>query len=108
MNSTNIRNKLFVSMILGIVVFGGLLAYGDFTSVGSHVREFRWELMPLILAVTLGNYGLRFLKWQYYLKQIQVGQTLHVSLPSLPPGCPSVRRHRGPTRIHRPACTARR
>lgn len=72
MNSTNIRNKLFVSMILGIVVFAGLLAYGDFTSVGSHVREFRWELMPLILAVTLGNYGLRFLKWQYYLKQIQV------------------------------------
>ena len=65
MNSTSIRNKLFVSMILGIVVFAGLLAYGDFTSVGSHVREFRWELMPLILAVTLGNYGLRFLKWQY-------------------------------------------
>ena len=72
MNSSSIRNKLFVSMLLGIVVFAGLLAYGDFRSVASHVGEFRWELMPLILLVTLGNYVLRFLKWQYYLRQIDV------------------------------------
>ena len=28
--------------------------------------------MPLILLVTLGNYLLRFVKWQYYLRQIGV------------------------------------
>src|SRR5690242_19654979 len=72
MNSSSIRNKLFVSLLLGIVVFAGLFAYGDFRKVASEARAFRWELIPLILFVTLGNYLLRFLKWQYYLRQIEV------------------------------------
>lgn len=72
MNLKNIRNRLLISMLLGIAVFAGLLMYGDISSVGSDLRRFRWELMPLILAVTTGNYLLRFVKWQYYLRQIGV------------------------------------
>src|SRR3990172_2136025 len=72
MNLQKIRTRLLASMLLGIVVFAGLLAYGDFRSVGHDLREFRWELMPLILLVTLGNYLLRFIKWEYYLRQIGV------------------------------------
>ncbi len=72
MNLQKIRTRLLASMLLGIVVFAGLLAYGDFRSVGHDLREFRWELMPLILLVTLGNYLLRFVKWEYYLRQIGV------------------------------------
>ncbi len=72
MNSSSIRNKLFVSMLLGLVVYAGLLVYGDLSKVISDLRAFRWELLPLILFVTLGNYVLRFLKWQYYLRQIDV------------------------------------
>jgi len=59
-------------MLFGIVVFAGLLLYGDVRSVGKDLREFRWELMPVILLVTLGNYLLRFVKWEYYLRQIGV------------------------------------
>ena len=72
MNLKNIRNRLLISMLLGIAVFAGLLIYGDISSVGSDLRHFRWELMPLILVVTSGNYLLRFVKWQYYLRQIGV------------------------------------
>ncbi len=72
MNLTNIRNRVMISMLLGIVVLAGLLAYGDFRHVGRDLRDFRWELMPLILLVTLGNYLLRFVKWEYYLRQIGV------------------------------------
>ena len=61
-----------ISMLFGIVVFAGLLAYGDFKSVGGGLKDFRWELLPLILLVTLGNYALRFVKWEYYLRQIGV------------------------------------
>lgn len=73
MNIARVRNRLLFSMLLGIVVFAALLAYGDFRNVGRDLQEFRWELMPLILLVTLGNYLLRFLKWEYYLKRIGVG-----------------------------------
>ncbi|MDP9238957.1 MAG: flippase-like domain-containing protein [Chloroflexota bacterium] len=72
MNLEKIRSRLLLSMLLGIVVFAGLLAYGDFRKVGSDLKDFRWELMPLILLVTCGNYLLRFFKWEYYLRQIGV------------------------------------
>ena len=72
MNISKLRSRLLVSMLFGVVVFAGLLAYGDFKNVGKGFREFRWELMPLILLVTCGNYLLRFVKWEYYLKQIGV------------------------------------
>jgi uncharacterized protein (TIRG00374 family) len=72
MNVSSIRNRLLISMIFGVLVFAGLLAYGDFSKIGDSLSEFRWELLPLILLVTTGNYLLRFVKWEYYLRQIGV------------------------------------
>ncbi|MEX2247027.1 MAG: lysylphosphatidylglycerol synthase transmembrane domain-containing protein [Dehalococcoidia bacterium] len=72
MNLSKLRNRLLLSMLLGVVVFAALLAYGDFRDVGKSLEEFRWELLPLVLLVTLGNYLLRFVKWEYYLRRIEV------------------------------------
>lgn len=72
MNAGNIRNRLLVSIFLGILVFVGLAAYGDFRDVRHSLGEFRWELFPLVLLVTMGNYLLRVVKWEYYLRQIGV------------------------------------
>jgi uncharacterized membrane protein YbhN (UPF0104 family) len=59
-------------MLFAVLVFAGLVAYGDFRQIGESLNEFHWELMPLILLVTCGNYALRFVKWEYYLRQIGV------------------------------------
>jgi uncharacterized protein (TIRG00374 family) len=72
MNVAALRNRLLISMLLGIIVFALLLAYGDFQAVVESFGEFQWWLFPIILLVTCGNYGLRFLKWEYYLRQIGV------------------------------------
>lgn len=72
MNLATIRTRLMVSVLLGVLVYAGLTALSDFRSVAESFGEFRWELMPLILLVTCGNYGLRFVKWEYYLRQIGV------------------------------------
>jgi uncharacterized protein (TIRG00374 family) len=72
MNVAGLRNRLFVPMLLGILVFAGLLAYGDFQLVIDSFGEFHWWLFPIILLVTLGNYLLRFVKWEYYLGLIGV------------------------------------
>ena len=58
MNLSSLRNRLLISMLLGVVVFAGLLAYGDFKDVADNLGDFRWELMPLMLFVTCGNYAL--------------------------------------------------
>ena len=49
MNIAKLRSRLMISMLLGIVVFAGLLAYGDFRHVGDSLKTFRWELLPVIL-----------------------------------------------------------
>jgi uncharacterized membrane protein YbhN (UPF0104 family) len=72
MNIHTIRNRLLLSILLGVVVYAGLTAFSDFNEVANSFGEFRWELLPLILLVTCGNYGLRFVKWQYYLRMIGV------------------------------------
>jgi glycosyltransferase 2 family protein len=36
------------------------------------LATFDWKLIPVLLALSLGNYGFRFLKWQYYLRVLDV------------------------------------
>src|SRR5581483_6439791 len=40
--------------------------------VAENLGEFRWQFLPLILALTSLNYVLRFFKWQFYLRTIGV------------------------------------
>ena len=72
MNVRNLRRKLILSMVFAGLVFAALVAYGDAQDIATALRGFRWELTPLILAIAFGNYFLRFLKWQYYLRRVGV------------------------------------
>jgi uncharacterized protein (TIRG00374 family) len=71
-NVQNLRGKLLVSLLLGIIVFAGLTFYADFREVLRSLGDFRWALLPLILVLTTGNYAFRFVKWEYYLRLIGV------------------------------------
>jgi len=67
-----LRGRLLVSLVLGALVFVGLSAYADFDAVLDGLGRFRWQYLPLVLALTSANYVLRFLKWQFYLRTIGV------------------------------------
>jgi uncharacterized protein (TIRG00374 family) len=67
-----LRGRLIVSLVLGALVFIGLSAYGDFSAVLDGLGQFKWQYLPIVLALTFVNYVLRFLKWQFYLKTIGV------------------------------------
>jgi uncharacterized protein (TIRG00374 family) len=54
------------------LVFIGLVLVGDLRQIGTLVSSFQWSLYPLVIAFTLLNYSLRFIKWHYYLGQIGV------------------------------------
>jgi uncharacterized protein (TIRG00374 family) len=54
------------------LVFVGLSAYADFSDVARSLGKFRWEYLPLVLLLTSMNYVLRFFKWQFYLRTINV------------------------------------
>jgi uncharacterized protein (TIRG00374 family) len=67
-----LRGRLLISLVLGAVVFLGLSAYADFSEVINGLGRFKWYYLPLVLALTSVNYFLRFIKWQFYLKTIDV------------------------------------
>lgn len=67
-----VRGKILLSLIFGVLVVAGLSIVADVRKLGEALRGFNWALLPAILGLTLFNYALRFLKWQYYLRLIGV------------------------------------
>lgn len=67
-----LRGKLVLGTVLGIVVLVGLSLFADVRTLPQTLARFHWEWLPLILGLTLVNYGLRFVKWQYYLRLLDV------------------------------------
>lgn len=76
-----LRGKLILGGVLGIAVLVGLALFADVRTLPQTLASFRWEWLPLILGLTLVNYGLRFVKWQYYLRLLGIeGVSLRDSL----------------------------
>jgi len=67
-----LRRRMMIGITIGVVVVVGIIIASDARSLGRAVRDFDWRLLPLILALTALNYVLRFVKWQYYLRVLDV------------------------------------
>jgi uncharacterized protein (TIRG00374 family) len=70
--NASITRKLIPGLLFGFLVFVILILVGDLRQVGAEVRDFPWQIIPLVLGLTLVNYLLRFIKWQYFLGQVGV------------------------------------
>src|SRR5579885_3188426 len=68
-----LRTKVLVSLIFGLVVIAAISFYADLPRLLQAFRLFPWALLPAILGLTLLNYGLRFVKWDYYLHCLGLG-----------------------------------
>ncbi len=68
----NLKGKLFLSLLLGLVAVAGLSLYADLPKLAGSLRSFDWVLLVPALLFTFGNYVLRFVKWHLYLAQIGV------------------------------------
>jgi uncharacterized protein (TIRG00374 family) len=70
--TADLKRKLTIGFGLGIVVFIGLILYGDIREIGRLLQDFRWNLLPAILGLTMFNYILRGVRFHYYLGQIGI------------------------------------
>jgi len=59
-------------LVLSFAVIAVVTLYADAPHLVAALVHFRWEYLPLILGLTLFNYSWRFVKWQYYLKCLEV------------------------------------
>lgn len=75
-----LRTKVLISLAFGVVVIAGISFYADLPRLLQALRFFPWALLPAILGLTLLNYSLRFVKWDYYLRCLDLRVPRLVSL----------------------------
>lgn len=57
---------------LGSAIALGLLLTANFDATLRALRDFRWSLIPLVLAAVVANWALRFAKWHLYLRRLAI------------------------------------
>ena len=67
-----VRGRLLISLLVGVVVVAAVVALSDASALGRALADFDWRLLPLVLGLSLCNYALRFVKWQFYLRLLGV------------------------------------
>jgi glycosyltransferase 2 family protein len=63
---------LVVAMLLGVALYGAVVLYAGYRDIEASLAEFRWIALLGALALATTNYLLRFLKWEYYLRLLDV------------------------------------
>ncbi len=59
------------SLLLALLVYIGLIVYGDWRQLSALLADFPWRWLPPTLGLTLVNFGVRLLKWHWYLRLIR-------------------------------------
>lgn len=81
------RRGLSIGLALGVLTYAGLSLRAEVGHVLDHLRTFEWRYLVPVLLLSLVNFFVRFLRWQYYLRKlhIQIGarQSLSIFLSGL-------------------------
>lgn len=63
---------LLIALGLGFIVYLGLGFLADVQDVKAALGQFTWWCFAAALGLTFGNYLIRFVKWQYYLRLLEI------------------------------------
>ncbi len=67
-----IGRGLLILLLLGTVTFAALGFVGDFEQIRDLIRDFSLTTLLVVLLLSAVNYWLRFVRWQMYLRQLDV------------------------------------
>jgi uncharacterized protein (TIRG00374 family) len=69
---SNIKKKILLSLASAGILYLGFSLYANIDNLAAAFESFNWLLLPLLLLLSMLNYISRFLKWDYYLKVVNV------------------------------------
>ncbi len=77
--------KVIVGVAAGVAIYVGFSVWAGARSVGQALAAFDWTYALLALGLASLNYGVRFVRWHYYLKvlglpQVTLGHSLLIFL----------------------------
>mgnify|MGYP001452595715 CR=1 FL=1 len=64
--------KLVLLIVLAVLVFVGVAGYGDFQETFRNLSRFPIGYLLGALGLAALNYALRYLRWSYYLKVLEI------------------------------------
>lgn len=82
-----LRARLFISIAIAAVIGIAFSVYANIDELKKTIETFAYGILPLVLALSLVNYLVRFVRWQYYLKALGIdvprGESFGVFMSSL-------------------------
>lgn len=67
-----LRARLFISLAVAAVIGIAFSIYANTAELKKTIETFSYDVLPLVLALSLVNYLIRFVRWQYYLKALKI------------------------------------
>lgn len=64
--------RLLLAMLLGVAVYGVFVAWAGYRDIRASLATFRPSAFAFAIGLATLNYGLRFLKWEYYLARLEI------------------------------------
>ncbi|NPV12128.1 MAG: flippase-like domain-containing protein [Ignavibacteria bacterium] len=68
----NLQKKIILGIVIAAVVYLGFSLYIDFNKLLEAFSLFDFKYFPIVLALSLFNYLLRFERWHYYLNVLEI------------------------------------
>jgi uncharacterized protein (TIRG00374 family) len=72
MNTKNIGSKIVIGFVLGIIVYALFLLLGDIKQIKSTLSSFSFQTLLFFGALTYLSYFVRYAKWSYLLKYMNI------------------------------------
>jgi glycosyltransferase 2 family protein len=66
------KGKLLLSAGFGAIVFIALTIWADIDKLAAAFINFNWAWAPVIITCTLLNYAFRYMKWEYYTRELDM------------------------------------
>ena len=73
------RQGVAISLALAVLVYVGYALWVGVGEVAGALARFAWVWLPVLLVLSLVNYGLRFVRWEYYLRRLDIRVPLKTS-----------------------------
>lgn len=70
--SNDIRRKILFSLLFALLIYMALALWSDWRDLTTALLDFPWRWLPLVVGLTLINYGGRLLKWHWYLRLLGI------------------------------------
>ncbi len=64
--------RVLITLVFAVIVFAGLSVASDLRALGTSLSQFRASALGIGLSLVVGNYVLRFVRWQYYLRHLSI------------------------------------